>query len=273
MESRGKKVLVIIVLLLITIAGAYYFRVKTNILDPGQLITRESLHFVVHFREIDEKAVDDVIKAGEDNYGRITGDLNYDPGKKTEIYLYPGRKDFEKAVGSRVPSWVVSATKDGKILIQSPFTYMKLNEHSYNDIFKIVPHEFTHLLVWGILTGGGQKQLDQQIPAWFIEGTAYHEADQVSLADLHQIKTDYDNGRLLSIKDMQNLPGTWSRAEMFYKQSGWLVRFMSQKYGQDSIRRLLDRMASGKSFNDSLIMTYSLSQLEIENEWHEFLRK
>ncbi|MGI6124939.1 MAG: peptidase MA family metallohydrolase [Acetivibrionales bacterium] len=271
MKLGIKQALIIFILIIIAVAGSLYIRSKLKVLEPGEIASRQSQHFDVYFYEIDSKVVDDVIKAGEENYSRITSNLGYDPERRIEIHIHHSRKSFTKAVGAQLPSWSVSAVKDGKIFIQSPYTYLKLNDQGYYDIFGIVPHEFTHLLTWEILTEKGTKSI-QQIPAWFIEGIAYHEANQISQNDLEKLKADYEKGSIMSIEDLQTIPGSKPVARQYQRQSGWLIRYLSEQYGEDSIRELMEHLSQGRNFNDSLILTYSLSQIELDYEWKNFLK-
>ena len=151
-----KKFVYIILLLMLVLTGCSYYggkNIKTsnnsNSVEGSIILQFESNHFKFYSKEQDKGCLKDLSNALENNYERITNDLNTSLNKKIYVYIYSDLSTYHEAINRPdAPNWVVgSAEPPNVIYMVNP---SKESELSYSDFMKVIVHEFTHIVAYNI---------------------------------------------------------------------------------------------------------------------------
>ncbi len=252
----------------------------------------------VHYHEGSERTATVVKKIMEDVWGPITSLYNYEPEKVHFVI-----KDIDDYSNGATYFF------DNKIEIWTSALDFDLRG-SHNWLRNVISHEFTHLvqiqaslkatrtlpalyLQWlnyederrpDILYGFPNVIVSYplaslNIPAWFAEGTAQYMRKEF----------DYDNwdshrDMILRSYALEDKLLTWNQMGVFEKtslgnesvyNSGFaLVKYIAQKYGEDKLRVISQKL--GKPFNftmDAAVKdAIGISGYELYSEWSSFIK-
>lgn len=192
---------------------------------------------------------------------RIARSLNAPVPEKVDIYLYPSLADLQAALRMAGRAWMGGQARPelGVILVAVPY-----DGGSIAHMEQEIPHELTHLLVYRLAGPEGYRY----IPAWLNEG----------LATVNQARPDPNldsllerargEGRLIPIQDLC-FPFSTDPAEalLAYAESGSLVRYIRQQYGDSGLRTLLRAYADGADCNGGVQRALHVSLDQLERAW------
>ncbi|MBC7227331.1 MAG: hypothetical protein H5T61_08865 [Thermoflexales bacterium] len=195
------------------------------------------------------------------NLERIARSLNTSLPEKVEVYLYPSLADLQAALRMAGRDWMGGQARPelGVILVAVPHddAYMAQMERE-------IPHELTHLLVYRL--AGPQGYL--YIPAWLNEGlaTANEARPDPNLDSL--LERARNEGRLIPIRNLCP-PFSTDPAEalLAYAESGSLVRYIRQQYGDSGIRSLLLAYADGADCEAGVQRALHVTLDQLERAW------
>jgi hypothetical protein len=217
----------------------------------------ESQHFKYYSFNKDVKCLNDLEKSLEDNYKRISNDLNVSLKDKVEIEIYSDIQSFHNAIGApNAPMWDVGTGWGNKIKMVSQLNPGEY--HTYDTLMQVVVHEFTHVMVSNI------NQNLKGIPLWLNEGTAAYEAKQMNSNMKGALK-----GKILK-NDIPTLYAMNSNnlSDGGYAFSYTAVEYIVKNYGYNSLiglikspsnlREILGTTSEGfeKSWRTYLIKNY-----------------
>jgi hypothetical protein len=246
-------------LVAIILASPAYALTFTATNTPYQAL--ETSHFIVRYELGDRQAAQDVAKALEANYNKITKDLGIKPKEKTiiELYTTPGlyqryKKPAEWAIGGKVyPEWNMMA-------LPSPSTWGKANVHRYEDLWHVLPHEYTHLLL-----------RRYTLPMWLDEGVAVYESGQWNPGYKRILKEAIKKDELLSLKELEDFNAFIKGGALSYAESHTAIHYIKTVYGEEAIKRIIDGLAQGMSFEQALKTTTGIDRDEFEKGWLFYL--
>ncbi|RKP58001.1 hypothetical protein D7Z26_00365 [Cohnella endophytica] len=160
----------------------------------------------------------------ENQEQRITELFNYHSDKKTVIHVYAEVSQFYDVVG-RVTEGTYDLD-DNTIKIYTPLNLSSPSVRS-EYVFQLI-HEFVHSVIQQINSKIGQVK-------WLDEGTAYYASGQLE-AELksptrHPVFPDFEQVASPSFFDVFN------QSAYFY--SGTIVKFITDKYGQESLNKVI----------------------------------
>jgi len=192
---------------------------------------------------------------------RISRSLNAPVPEKVDIYLYPSLADLQAALRMAGRAWMGGQARPelGAILVAVPHDggYMAQMEQE-------IPHELTHLLVYRLAGPEGYRY----IPAWLNEGlaTANETRPDPNLDSL--LERARGEGRLIPIRDLC-FPFSTDPAEalLSYAESGSLVRYIRQQYGDSGIRSLLLAYADGADCEAGVQRALHITLDQLERAW------
>lgn len=192
---------------------------------------------------------------------RISRSLNTPPSEKVEIYLYPSLADLQAALRMAGREWMGGQARPelGVILVAVPHDegYMAQMERE-------IPHELTHLLVYRLTGPGGYPY----VPAWLNEGlaTANESRPDPNLDSL--LERARNEGRLIPLRNLCP-PFSTDPAEalLAYAESGSLVRYIRQQYGDSGIRALLLAYADGADCEAGVQRALHVTLDQLERAW------
>ena len=125
---------------------------------------------------------------------------------------------------------------------------------------EVTTHELTHILL------GLVVPRDLWIPDWFNEGLAQHlSGTRPDPLELVYYSSAQD---LLSLPELNRVDALQSpNRELATLQGLAVVSFLVDSYGEDRLAELIDRLSSADSFNQALLSTYGLTDLQLNEEW------
>jgi hypothetical protein len=192
---------------------------------------------------------------------RISRSLNAPVPEKVDIYLYPSLADLQAALRMAGRAWMGGQARPelGVILVAVPYDggYMAQMEQE-------IPHELTHLLVYRLAGPEGYRY----IPAWLNEGlaTANETRPDPNLDSL--LERARNEGRLIPLRNLCP-PFSTDPAEalLSYAESGSLVRYIRQQYGDSGIRALLQAYADGADCDGGVQRALHITLDQLERAW------
>lgn len=215
----------------------------------------ESQYFRFYSFNKDIKCLNDLNKNLQENYKRISKDLNVSIKDKVDIEIYPNIQSYHNAIGMPMaPAWNVGTGWEGKIKMVSPLNPGKY--HTYDTLMQVVVHEFTHVMVSEI------NSSLKEIPLWLNEGTAVFEAKQMNNNMKEGLKRKIQNNEIppLFSMDPQNLSNGG------YAFSYTAVEYVVKNYGYNALIKLIK---SPSNLQEIL----GCSSKEFEKRWRDFLVK
>ena len=192
---------------------------------------------------------------------RISRSLNAPVPEKVDIYLYPSLADLQAALRMAGRAWMGGQARPelGVILVAVPYDggYMAQMEQE-------IPHELAHLLVYRLAGPEGYRY----IPAWLNEGlaTANETRPDPNLDSL--LERARNEGRLIPLRNLCP-PFSTDPAEalLSYAESGSLVRYIRQQYGDSGIRALLQAYADGADCDGGVQRALHITLDQLERAW------
>ncbi len=178
----------------------------------------------------------------------------------TKINVYVHRVEEYRAIHKNRPIAGTCRLNHIDLNVQAGLDLNKLK----NTIF----HEFTHYLSRSCANRGS-------FPVWFSEGVAQHFEPNIDW----RRKTIrglllYNSKRQLTIAEMDTIQQL-SRKDFFraYVQSFFQVHYLVEHNGQERIIRILENIATGKSFEDSFTEVIGKSQEEFFKAWRPLFKE
>jgi hypothetical protein len=259
-----------------------------------QWYTIETPHFYVNYHSGEERTAKVIAKVAEDIYGPVTSLYHHQPDQKVSIVI----KDYDDYSNGGAYFY------DNKIEIWAPALDFDLRG-THDWLRNVVTHEFTHIVqiqtsmkfgrhVPGIYFQwlGYEAERRQDVlygypnvivsypisgfvvPSWFAEGVA-----QYNRPELGYDSWDSHRDMILRMYALDNKMLTWDEMSVFGKTSlgnessynaGFaLVKYISETYGEDALRRIAKNLSSLTEVNigDAIERAVGKSGREVYNDW------
>jgi hypothetical protein len=220
---------------------------------------------VVHFEDRLGRAAKEIVGS----YGGIKKELENTFGWNLDfrptVILINDSETFEKIAGSKL-FMAVAISPAQRIVIDAS----KLNTHHFS-LGITLKHELCHLLIHHHIRNAN-------LPKWLDEGVCQWVSDGVSevirgpkyavskAADLYE--NSFRLNRLATTFPREKKP-----LMLAYDQSRSLVAFVHKRFGGAAVLDILNRLKAGKSIDDAVQDSLSMSVDELENRWRRHLKK
>jgi hypothetical protein len=163
--------------------------------------------------------------------------------------------------GARLPSYASGVAFPSLDLVLLTATPRYPGEQL--DLVQVFKHELAHVALNDAVAG-------QDVPRWFNEGYAVHASGEAYAARAQTLWTATLAKTLLPLRDLtQRFPADPTSASIAYAEASDLVRFLLRADEGPRFRALIERVASGQSFDHALADAYSTDVASLENEWRE----
>ena len=126
-----------------------------------------------------------------------------------------------------------------------------------------IVHEMTHLLIAEAIDSPFAR-----IPSWLNEGLAMYFESGTRGRDA-TVSSAADQGRLLPLRSMGNVPGRPEDVRLFYAQSWSIVTHMMDAHGEERMSTLLYAIDDGQPIEDALPAVYGMTLNELQREWQD----
>lgn len=220
-------------------------------------IDRVQLHTVVNDPLYTQTALDVTHTALEN----IASALQVPPPDRIHLYLYPSMADLRAALEMAGREWAGGQARPdlGVILVAIP-----PGDSALYQMERDIPHELTHLLVYQAVGQDGYRH----VPAWLDEGLATANELRPDPTLEVMLEDAYAQGRLIPLSDLCHpFPPSREAALLSYAQSGSLVRYVRDRYGNSGIRTLLTTYADGAGCESGIARALDLSARQLELAW------
>ncbi len=180
-----------------------------------------------------------------------------------KIFIYGSFSDLRDAIAVGAQEWTggQAFTDQGVVVIgvsPSDLTYG----------LAATPHELTHLVI--------HQATDNpygDIPRWLDEGLAVYmsgELDAGWRGYRAQVADSAKSDRLMTLQTLSSsFPADSELAGQAYAQSGAVVEFVIQNYGEDAMAELLDIFSEGALYDDALEQALGVDTWALDNAWRE----
>jgi hypothetical protein len=154
-----------------------------------------------------------------------------------EIIVVPDRKTIDILWNKKTESWLIGWTKNDKnIYILDRNNFEKESNHTYHpdSYARLIKHELSHIY-FSQLAGGRHSK-----PRWFAEGVAIYTSGQ-----------NIEKTKPTEFKDF--LEFTETGGSGVYKESGFAVELLVERFGKDKLLELikgLNVIASSEAFDE-----------------------
>ncbi len=294
--SKIKKALllsVVFLILFITNASAQF----TDFHPELKWFTIKGKHVEVHFHSGSERSARVVAKIVDEVWGPLTSLYNYEPDEvhfvikdiddysngatyffDNKIEIWTSALDFDLRGTHNWLRNVVSHELTHMIQIQASMKFSRsipaiyFQALNYEDVRRPdILYGFPNIIVSYPLAG-------VNVPAWFAEGTA-----QYMRPEFHYDSWDKHRDMILRSYALDNSMLTWGQMGVFGKtslgnesvyNSGFaLTRYISQKYGEDKLRKISKALSKMDNFtiDDAFMDVLGKNGQEIYDEWRSFV--
>jgi len=225
----------------------------------------QSDHFDVYFAQDGQLLAEFTAVAAESAYASISRLFKYQLVNRVPIVVYNSHNDFQQTnvIGEYLEEGIGGVTELFKNRVVIPF------EGDYKKFRHVVHHELVHAVINDMFYGGSiqsiiSNNITLQIPLWFNEGLAEYAA------------LKWDTNSDMFIRDAtinQNLPQINQLYGYFAYRGGQSVFwYMSQKYGDQKIGELLNRIKSVRSVEGGFRAALGLGLEEFSERWQKEMK-
>ncbi|MBT3323729.1 hypothetical protein HN681_01845 [archaeon] len=164
-----------------------------------------------------------------------------------ELVIVPDRKKIDELMGRKTEDWMVGWIGKNKVYALDSKNYEKESCHKYSEdeYSKLIKHELSHCYFLKL-----SKYKSE--PDWLWEGTALFVSGQIKTRE-----------RPLKFEDFLEFYS--KKSKYVYRESGFAVEFLVEKYGKDKLLKLIKNLAHNeKEFNEKFKEIYGF-ELKYEN--------
>jgi hypothetical protein len=129
-------------------------------------------------------------------------------------------------------------------------------------------HEMTHLFLDYIAKGS--------YPRWFTEGLAEYEENKFNGYYVHrpfQQQPEILAQGVYPLASMDRQFDSLSDQTLAYSQSLSTVEYIMAVYGKDGLHKIINNLAQGRSFDDSMLQALGTTPQQFESQWHAWLSR
>lgn len=227
--------------------------------------TTSTEHLFLHTVVDDPVYVQAAVEIGETALARIAQALQTAPVSGIDVYVYPATADLRAALEMTGRDWAGGQARPelGTVLVAAP-----PDSSARTRMERDIPHELTHLLVYQVTGPEGYPY----VPAWLNEG----------LATANELRPDPElevvlesaraQGQLVPLSDLcPPFPNSRDTALLYYAQSGSIVRYVREQYGNSGIRALLTTYADGAGCESGVTRALDVTPQQLELAWRAHL--
>ncbi|MTI46239.1 MAG: hypothetical protein FH761_00240 [Firmicutes bacterium] len=265
-KARKSIVFVLVIIMTLTVFSLFNLNIKSkfsqlvkafektrilhNVKEYDKL---ETERFVIRYED-DKKNAELTAKILSKYYDQVCSMFDYYPEEKVVIIIYNNGEDLVDNTRLKKDTPPLGVYYSGTINILSPKVWLSQNE-SYEEAFEKngpVVHEFAHQVVDDITNGN--------YPIWLTEGIAlYVEYKTTGFEWGSEIK----NGNDITVEDLTNKFYDIDTG-LSYRKSFEVVSSISENWGFDKLKLLLDTLGDGNSMDKSTQKVLKVNLMDID---------
>jgi hypothetical protein len=226
----------------------------------------ESDHFQVYFYPELDSLARRVLDLAEKTNATLATMMGHQLTRRVPIILYGSHNDFAQT--NVTPELIDAGTGGFTELLRNRVVLPFMGP--YEDLRHVVVHELVHAYMFDMLYGGAAgamlaRQSFYQVPLWFAEGLA----EYVSLGMESNAEMFLRDGTISGYLP----PLTYSGGYIVYKQGQSAISYLVERFGEDRLRDLLQRMRQMRSFERAFQRSLGVPVDRFDEQWRVWLRK
>jgi hypothetical protein len=195
-------------------------------------------------------------------WGRLLGPVT--------VRIHPSHRALEEAARREDYDWLRAWARYDVVDVQAPDTWRPI-EGTQRDVDELLLHELTHTLMYQVAADqGGWRQ--KKIPAWFREGMASYTAEQAykwpSLEQLARTLEENPTWEPL----LRPEPLYRDQVAVAYGAAHHAFTFLVRRYGEDTVRSLLEEMSRGPDFPVAFTATVGVPPETFLRDFSRYVR-
>ncbi|HYL98375.1 MAG TPA: tetratricopeptide repeat protein, partial [Blastocatellia bacterium] len=224
--------------------------------------------FIIKSAPKDAGAVSEYAADLLDNaYKTLTAKYHFTPQGPLTVELFPNHEDFAvRSLG--LPGLGALGVCFGKVIAMDSPSARQQGEFNWGSTLW---HEFTHVITL--------QMTDHRIPRWFSEGLSVYEERHAQAGwgekwNVDSIKA-FNDGKFVKIDDLDaafTRPQDPSQIPLAYFQASLVCDFVEQKFGFDSILRMLALYKSGAKTPAVLQQALGLAEDGFDRQFNDYVR-
>jgi len=227
----------------------------------------ETDHFVFQFSPGDSPIVRGYIAPYmESIFKDVTASFQHVPPTKTVIEMFENVDSFSVRTAGLMGAETFGASFGPIITSVTPKAGSTLGPYNFA---RVLRHEFTHVM--------NMSATDQRCPRWLTEGLAvWQEGVTYRFAWLPPaLYRRAMDGTLFPLGQLDKAlmhPPRPTDGEVAYMESLWFVEFMLEKYGKDSIVRLLNNYRAGQGDDQAIAALTGEATADVQARFFEWCK-
>ena len=223
-------------------------------------------HFEVYYYERLDSLAMRVLDLAEKTHEYLSKRMGHSLGRRVPIILYGSHNDFAQ---TNVTPELIDPSTGGftealRNRVVLPFT------GSFEDLRHVVVHELVHAMMFDLLYAGSAASLIAQqsffsVPLWFAEGLA----EELSLGLESTAEMVMRDGTIEGYLP----PLAYSGGYTVYKQGQSAIAYLIDRFGEERLRDLLQRIRSMRSFERAFQRSMDMTPWRFDEQWRESLKK
>ncbi|MBK7378862.1 MAG: PD40 domain-containing protein [Ignavibacteriales bacterium] len=223
-------------------------------------------HFDIYFSQDGKTLTEFTAKIAEESIESIQKSFDYSVNNRITIIVFNSTNDFQETnvIDSYLPEGIEGFTElfKNRVVIQFHGSYQQF-EH-------LIHHELVHAVINDMFYGGSlqniiSNNITLDLPIWFNEGMAEYQALGWDV-DTDMFIRDAATNEYLP--DIQNLNGYFA-----YRGGQSVFYYISQKYGEQKISELINKIKSTGNFEDGLKESIGITLKELNERWKKDIKK
>ncbi len=219
--------------------------------------TSHEEHFLIKYHDREGSQVQgfELRELLHKTYRQISQDFAFYFKHQVAVLLYD-EDEFKKL--TNLPHWV-TGVYDGKVR-------MPLQSHGFDalELRALTTHEVTHAFVAAMSA--------YSAPAWLNEGIAQYEESKVRPIDMLVFNAAVKTNTLMPIEALmlenpETILTDALKANLFYRQTYHLTRYLVERYGMYRIKEMLAAMGKGQNSEEAIRGVLKISVPKLEREW------
>jgi hypothetical protein len=202
-----------------------------------------------------------------DQANKTIDQIETDAGVRVEvpvkIFIYGSFADLRDAIAVGSQEWT-----GGQAFTDQGVVVIGVSPGDLDYGLAAAPHELTHLVI--------HQATDNpygDIPRWLDEGLAVYMSGELDTdwRDYRNlVATSAKGGKLMTLQTLSSsFPADSEQAGLAYAQSGVVVEFIIEHYGQDAMARLLEIFSEGALYDDALEQALDVDTWGLDSAWRQ----
>jgi len=263
----AKYVLFIFIIPQLLLAQFYFFGRNKVQYEKFNWKVLKTEHFNIYYYDDFEELAEIGAKYAEDAYEEYKVKFNHYVTSKIPLIFYNTHLHFQQT--NTTPGFIPEGVggffefMKGRVVI--PYL------GNLSGFKHVIRHELVHVFmtnkVYNVLSDH-RIDTDRLPPLWFVEGLAEYWSFDWDTQSEMVMRDLILNGSFISLKDLESVYGY-----IIYKEGQKFLEFVSQKYGEDKILKLLENFWRFSSFQENLEFTLGEKFEELNNHWYYSLQQ